>query len=399
MNSFAIGETSLSTAILMQLARKPSPPLFISESATRRVEKFRAKVDSSLQSGETIYGINTGFGFLSNVKIAAQDLTELQYNLIRSHACGVGAPVADEIVRALLILRAHTFALGYSGISLETLNGILAFIDADLLPFVPEQGSVGASGDLAPLAHLALGFIGEGQVKCDGMWMPAREALEKRGLKPIKLKPKEGLSLINGTHFMSSIAALVVEEANELAVAADVIAALSLDAFKGTLRAFDPKIQKVRPQHGQGQVASFIRELFSPKDAILESHEDCDKVQDPYSFRCVPQVHGTTRDVLNFVKKTVDIELNSVTDNPLCFEDGLYSGGNFHGQPISMAMDFIGIAIAELGSISERRIEKLTNPAMSGLPAFLAKNSGLNSGYMIPHVVAASLVSENKSLP
>lgn len=398
MKPFALGDEKLNTATLLRLAQNARPAVTLTETAQQRVAKFRSQVEASLASGETVYGINTGFGFLSNVRIDPADLTELQYNLIRSHACGVGAAVADDIVRALLILRAHTFAIGYSGVSLETLQGVLDFIGADLLPFVPEQGSVGASGDLAPLAHLALGFIGEGRVKCDGQWMPAREALAKRGLKPVQLKPKEGLSLINGTHFMSSIAALVVEEAQELSYAADVIAALSLDAFKGTTRAFDAKIQQVRPQPGQGQVAAFVRQLFEPNDAILQSHKDCDRVQDPYSFRCIPQVHGATRDALGFVKKTVNIELNSVTDNPLCFEDGLYSGGNFHGQPIAMAMDFLGIAVAELGSISERRIEKLTNPAMSGLPAFLAKNSGLNSGYMIPHVVAASLVSENKVL-
>ncbi|MFY7929795.1 MAG: HAL/PAL/TAL family ammonia-lyase, partial [Oligoflexus sp.] len=257
----------------------------------------------------------------------------------------------------------------------------------------------GASGDLAPLAHLALGLMGEGRVRYQGQTMPARDAMQRAGIKAHVLGPKEGLSLINGTHFMTAVGSLGIEYGKILVRSADIVAALSLDAIRGTLRAFDPRIQAIRPHPGQAESAAQIRALFREPDPIVESHVDCSRVQDPYSFRCIPQVHGATRDTLRFVETTFNIELNSVTDNPLCFDLGdILSGGNFHGQPLALGMDFIGIAMAELGSIAERRIEKLTNPNMSGLPAFLTRESGLNSGYMIPHVVAAALASENKVL-
>ena len=396
---FQLGVDTLTSSCLTQLASRPGPALVVSEAARARLIEYRGIVDRVLASGERVYGINTGFGFLANVAIPPDQLVQLQINLVRSHACGVGEPVADEIVRGMLILRAHTFLYGNSGIRPETLEQVLAFLRHDILPVVPCQGSVGASGDLAPLAHLALGLMGEGEVRYRGETVPAADALAAAGLQPLVPEAKEGLGLINGTHFMTVLAAFALEEAKVVARAADVAAGLSLDAIRGTTRAYDPRIQQVRPHLGQALVATNMRTLFVGNDAIMESHKDCGKVQDPYSFRCVPQVHGASRDTLSFVERTVEIELNSVTDNPLVLGDGeIVSGGNFHGQPIALGMDYLTCAVAELGSISERRTEKITNPHLSGLPAFATRNSGLNSGFMIPHVVAAALASENKTL-
>ncbi|HET9238764.1 MAG TPA: histidine ammonia-lyase [Oligoflexus sp.] len=397
--SFQLGQDRLTTALLYQQVASGKPQATLPAASRERVKRYRQLVQSALDSGKTYYGINTGFGYLSDVRIETSKLSQLQDNLVRSHACGVGDYVEPAVVRGLLLLRAHTFSLGYSGVSEACLDTILEFLKHDILPMIPAQGSVGASGDLAPLAHLALGLIGEGRVLYKGEVMPAAQALDKAGVKPVKLGPKEGLSLINGTQFMAVEASIALEEARILTQSADIIAALSLDALRGTLKAFDPRIHEIRPHVGQQQSAERIRSLFKEHDPIVESHSDCSRVQDPYSFRCVPQVHGATYDTLAFVEKQINTELNSVTDNPLCFENGeILSGGNFHGQPMALAMDFLGIAMAEIGSISERRTEKLTNPNLSGLPAFLTRESGLNSGYMIPHVVAAALVSENKVL-
>ena len=397
--SFHLGEDTLTSARLVQLAQSPGPQLSVSAEAWQRLQGFRQSVDEVLNSQRTVYGINTGFGFLSDVAIKLEDLAQLQLNLVRSHACGVGEPASDELVRGLLIIRSYSFLLGHSGVRKEVVQQILQFLEHDILPVVPCQGSVGASGDLAPLAHLALGLLGEGDVRWQGATLPAAEVLAKLGIAPLRLAPKEGLSLINGTQFMTTIAAFAVEEAKSAARSADIAAGLSLDAVRGTLRAYDPRIHAVRPQVGQTLVASNMRKLFQADDPIMHSHVNCGKVQDPYSFRCVPQVHGASRDAIEYASKIVDIELISVTDNPLVFADGdIISGGNFHGQPIALAMDFLAIAVAELGSISERRIEKITNPHQSGLPAFATRNSGLNSGFMIPHVVAAALVSESKVL-
>ncbi len=397
--SFQLGQDVLDTGTLFQQTVLGPINFTFPASSRQRVAEYRQIVERALQSGQTYYGINTGFGYLADVRIETHKLAQLQENLIRSHACGVGAYADQDVVRSLLFLRAHTFSLGHSGVSLPCLETILDFLKHDILPLVPSQGSVGASGDLAPLAHLALGLIGEGRVTFQGQVMPAQEALRKANVAPHKLGPKEGLSLINGTHYMSVLAALAVEQAKILFQSADIIAALSLDAVRGTVAAFDARIHEIRPHPGQLASAARLRFLFSEPDPIVESHQDCGRVQDPYSFRCIPQVHGASHDTLSFVERTVNIELNSVTDNPLCFLDGqMLSGGNFHGQPLALGLDFLAIAAAEIGSISERRIEKLTNPQMSGLPAFLTRESGLNSGYMIPHVVAASLVSENKVL-
>jgi histidine ammonia-lyase len=397
MSGFALGDEKLTTKLLVDAAKQVNPKLQVSAKAKARLKKFRSIVDESTKSDNTFYGINTGFGLMADVRIGPDKLRELQLNIVRSHACGVGDPVPATISRGVLVLRAHTFLIGHSGIRSETLEHILKMIEQDILPVIPSKGSVGASGDLAPLSHAALGMIGEGEVQCGKEFLPAAEAFKKRGLKPLALSSKEGLSLINGTHFMTVIAAFATEEAKNLAFAADVIAAMSLNAIRGTVTAFRKEIHDIRPQPGQLTVASNLVELFEEPGEIMTSHENCGKVQDPYSFRCAPQVHGASRDAIAYVENVVNTELNSVTDNPLVFENGeILSGGNFHGQPVAMAADFLGIAVAELGSISEQRIQKMINPHMSGLPAFIINEGGLNSGYMIPQVVAASLVSENK---
>lgn len=397
--TFRLGSDQLTWQTLVALASKPNPTLEVTKETWQRAESYRKIVESAIKEGRTIYGINTGFGFLSDVRIESDKLQALQYNLIRSHACGVGEAIAPEMVRALLVLRAHTFLIGHSAVRRETVETVLAFLAHDILPEIPCQGSVGASGDLAPLSHLALGLIGEGWVRYKGERCRAGDALKSAKVKALVPEAKEGLSLINGTQFMSVLGAFALDAASTVMKTADVAAALSLDAIRGTDAAFDERIHAVRMQPGQERVAKNLREIFAVDDPIQTSHENCGRVQDPYSFRCVPQVHGASRDVLKFVEERVNGDLNSVTDNPLVFEDGaVISGGNFHGQPLAMALDFLAIAVAEIGSIAERRIEKLTNPAMSGLPAFVVKDVGLNSGFMIPHVVAAALVSENKVL-
>lgn len=396
---FKLGEDRLTPERLAALAKTPNPAVTVTAKAKERLAGYRKSVEKILSGKDKVYGINTGFGLLADVQIEPAKLAQLQVNLVRSHACGVGDPVADDVVRALLVLRAHTFLLGHSGVRPETLELILTFLKHDVLPVVPCQGSVGASGDLAPLAHLALGLMGEGDVRHKGETAPAHTVLKALQIKPLAPEAKEGLSLINGTQFMTALAAFAVADAKTLCRTADVAAAMSLDAIRGTTRAFDPKIHEVRPQPGQKAVAANVRSLFSDDDAVMKSHENCGKVQDPYSFRCVPQVHGASRDAVAYAAQVVETELNSVTDNPLVFSDGdIISGGNFHGQPVALAMDFLAIAVAELGSIAERRIEKITNPTQSGLPPFATRDSGLNSGFMIPHVVAAALVSENKVL-
>ena len=396
---FHYGDDELSTEVLYKQCKSGELATTFSDEAIARIEKYRGLVNKAVESNDTFYGINTGFGYLANVRIDDEKLDQLQVNLVRSHACGTGNYVDPEIGRALLFLRAHTFAIGHSGISLSCVEVIESLLKHGVTPVIPEKGSVGASGDLAPLAHLALGIIGEGDVHYNGEVQPASKVMARLGIKPHKLKVKEGLSLINGTHFMTALAAFAVEEAKIVVRAADMIGALSLDAVRGTVSAFDDRIHRIRKHVGQNKVADNFRQIFACEDEIMSSHEDCEKVQDPYSFRCIPQVHGAVRDTLEFVESKVNIELNSVTDNPLCFDNGdVISGGNFHGEPMALAMDYLGIAMAEMGSISERRVEKLTNPNMSGLPPFVVQDTGLNSGFMIPHVVAAALASENKVL-
>jgi histidine ammonia-lyase len=366
----------------------------------RAIAASRTVVERLLASGATAYGINTGFGKLSRERIDDRQLAQLQVNLLRSHACGVGSPLPPEIVRTLMVLRARTFATGRSGVRLELVLKLAELLAADLVPCVPCQGSVGASGDLAPLAHLALALIGEGG-KCwlRGKEMGVRAALKKAGIAPLELAAKEGISLINGTQLTTALTAQALLRAESLARSADVACALTIEALKGTNRAFDRRIHEARPHPGQLAVARNLFRLIEGS-AILASHRDCGKVQDPYSLRCAPQVHGACRDALAETRRVLQIEINASTDNPLVFaEEGeLISGGNFHAQPIAAAADRVAAAVADLQSISERRTENLVNPDLSGLPAFLTPKPGLNSGFMIPQVVAAALVSESKAL-
>lgn len=372
----------------------------VAKAAWRRVEAARRVVEELLASGGAIYGVNTGFGRLSNVRIPDAQIRDLQVNLLRSHAVGVGVPLSIPEARVALLLRANTLVRGHSGVRRRVVDQLVRLANSGVAPVIPEQGSVGASGDLAPLAHLALVLIGEGEAFLpSGKRVPGAQALAFAGLKPLQLGAKEGLSLINGTQIMSSLLATGLLRARRLADAADVVAAMTLDALKGTTAAFDARIQDVRPHAGQGAVAKRVRELMRGSE-IRVSHKDCGKVQDQYSLRCVPQVHGASRDSMTYAERVLGIEMNSVTDNPLVFPDdgAILSGGNFHGQPVAQAADFVAIGICELGAISERRTENLVNPDLSGLPPFLAKESGLNSGMMILQVVAAALVSENKVL-
>ena len=366
----------------------------------RKVDAARRVVERMLASGATVYGVNTGFGKLSRERIGAAELEQLQLNLLRSHACGVGRPLAAELVRVLMVLRARTFATGRSGVRMAVAEKLAELLAADLVPAVPEQGSVGASGDLAPLAHLALALVGEGE-PCwlRGRRMAVRAALKKAGIEPLRLQAKEGISLINGTQVTTALTAQALLRAENLARTADLACALSLEALKGTDKAFDRRIHAARPHPGQLRVAANLHGLLQGS-AILASHADCGKVQDPYSLRCAPQVHGACRDALVEARRVVEIELNASTDNPLVFaEEGeMLSGGNFHAQPIAATADRVAAAVADLQSISERRTENLVNPDLSGLPAFLTPKPGLNSGFMIPQVVAAALVSESKSL-
>ncbi|HZN55686.1 MAG TPA: histidine ammonia-lyase [Candidatus Polarisedimenticolaceae bacterium] len=371
----------------------------LSAAAKRRVRASRAAVERAARGGRRVYGVNTGFGHLANVGIPDADLSRLQVNLIRSHAAGVGEPLTDPVVRAILALRANCLARGHSGLRLETLERMLALLRAGVVPVVPEQGSVGASGDLAPLAHVALALIGEGDARYRGRRMPAREALRRARLSPVVLGPKEGIALINGTQVMTAIGGLALLRAERLAVAADVVGGMTLEALSGSHRAFDRRIHDARPQRGQVASAANLRKVLKGS-AIERDHADCDRVQDAYSLRCIPQVHGAARDTFRFVREVLTIEINASTDNPMVFaaSGDLVSGGNFHGQPVAIALDHLAIAACALATISERRIERLVNPALSELPPFLAKDAGLNSGFMMAHVTAAALVSENKVL-
>jgi len=363
------------------------------------VHDSRKIVDAALLDGQAHYGINTGFGVLANKRISTEELTTLQQNILLSHACGVGVPVPPEITRLMLQLKIQSLSLGYSGVSAQTFEQLLKLEGHDIIPWVPSRGSVGASGDLAPLAHMCLPLIGRGEVwnKSRTKKLPAAAALQKKGIEPIKLQAKDGLALINGTQMMAAYGAYVLQQALVLQREADLLAAMSLEALQGSSAPFDKRIHQIRPHHGQQVVASNIRKLLEGSE-ILASHRDCGKVQDPYSLRCVPQVHGASRDALDYARACIETELNSVTDNPLVFQEGdILSGGNFHGEPLALAMDFAAIALAELASISERRTYLLLE-GHDGLPKLLMKDTGVNSGFMIPQYTAAALVSENKVL-
>jgi histidine ammonia-lyase len=373
----------------------------LSDAARVRMRAAREVVERAAHGAdEHTYGVNTGFGRFVSKQIPEELTEELQLRLLRSHACGVGDPYPDAVVRAAMLLRANALAKGNSGARIETVELLLECLNGGVLPYVPSRGSVGASGDLAPLAHLALPLVGEGRAWVRGELLDGAEALARAGLEPVRLRAKEGLSLINGTQFMAAQGALGLVRARRLSRAADCACALSLEALQGSRNSFLPQVHELRPLRGQAAAARNVVRLLDGS-AIIESHRWCDKVQDAYSLRCAPQVHGASRDLLDYVDYTVSTELNAATDNPLVLvDDGmLVSAGNFHGQPLAFALDALAMAVSELASISERRLERLVNPNLSdGLPAFLTTDGGLNSGFMIPQYVAASLVSENKSL-
>jgi histidine ammonia-lyase len=397
----ALTGEDLSLADVWAVAVERAGAAELSAAARSRMEAARGVVERAAHgSGEHTYGVNTGFGRFVSRQIPEELTEELQLRLLRSHACGVGDPYPDDVVRAAMLLRANALAKGNSGARVETVELLLACLNRGVLPYVPARGSVGASGDLAPLAHLALPLVGEGRAYFDGELVDGAAALERAGLEPVQLRAKEGLSLINGTQFMAAQASLALVRARRLSRVADCACALSLEALQGSRSSFIPQVHALRPLRGQAAAARNVLRLLDGS-AIIESHRWCDKVQDAYSLRCAPQVHGASRDLLDYVDYTVVTELNAATDNPLVLvdDDMLVSAGNFHGQPLAFALDALAMAVAELASISERRLERLVNPNLSdGLPAFLTTDGGLNSGFMIPQYVAASLVSENKSL-
>jgi histidine ammonia-lyase len=371
----------------------------LSPEVPGRLAPSRALIERVLKEGSTVYGVNTGFGQLKSVRVSDQDVEQLQLNLIRSHAAGAGPELEPRAVRLMLALRAHSLALGYSGVRLTLLEHIVRMIEAEILPVVPSRGSLGASGDLIPLAHLALGLIGEGDVRVDGSIAPAADLMRGNGMAPISLRAKEGLALINGTQGMTSVGALALIEAAEVLRAAHVACALSVDAARGSTKPFDPRVHAIRPHPGQKDSAAALWELLR-ESGIAASHQDCGKVQDPYSLRCAPQVMGASIEVFRRARETVVIEVNSVSDNPLCFADTgeVISAGNFHGEPVAQALDFLAIGMAEIGSISERRTFLLLDSSKSGLPPFLIQEAGVQSGLMIVQYLQAALVSENRML-
>jgi histidine ammonia-lyase len=381
-------------------------PVLLSADARAAVDRARAVVDEIVASNKLAYAITTGVGKLSDVRIAGDQIRELQVNLVRSHAVGVGEPLSIAETRAMMLLRANSLAKGYSGVRGIVIDTLCEMLNRGVTPFVPSQGSVGASGDLAPLAHLALTMIGEGECIDDaGTRIASADALKRGQIRPLALEAKEAISLINGTQGMLAVGALALLDAETLVDSADVLGGLCCDALKGTDAAFDERIHKARPHSGQMNTAANLRKMLEGSQ-IRESHRECGRVQDAYSLRCIPQVHGAVRDTLAHCREAFEIEANSAVDNPLVFvtdarnsEGDVISGGNFHGEPLAFALDFLGIALSALAGISERRIERLVNPALSeGLPPFLAQGAGLNSGFMMAQVTAAALVSENKVL-
>lgn len=377
--------------------RKHHPKITISEASMKNIEKCRQWLNDQLEGNtEPIYGINTGFGSLCNIKIEHKDIEKLQENLIISHACGVGDEVPEEIVRFMLLLKIQNLSYGHSAAQTQTVQLMADLLNHDIIPLVYEQGSLGASGDLAPLAHLCLPLLGMGEVRYHGKIMQSSDALKMAGLKPVKLESKEGLALLNGTQFMLAYGAYVSLETQKLLNWADAIGALSLDAFLGLPGPFNLLVHELRPHPGQIHTAKHVLDILQGSQLIDSKKEH---VQDPYSFRCIPQVHGASRDAVDYVIRVIETEMNSVTDNPTLFpdDDFIVSAGNFHGQPLALALDFMGIALAELANISERRTYQLIS-GKRGLPQFLVANPGLNSGFMIPQYTAASIVSQNKVL-
>ncbi len=389
----------LSIANIIEVARGRRS-VALDPAAAERMTASRRVVDELVARGATAYGITTGFGDLADVRIEPERTADLQRNLVRSHAAGVGDPLPDEVVRAMLLLRANTLAIGLSGARVEVAELLINMLNAAVHPVIPSRGSLGASGDLAPLAHLALVMIGEGEATVDGAGPgPGREALSRAGLEPLTLQAKEGLALLNGTQLMAGIGALAHHDARQLALTADVVGAMSLEAMLGTGAAFEERLVAARPHAGQVASAAHLRELLAGSE-IGASHAESDhRVQDAYSLRCMPQVHGAARDAIGELARVLEVEINSVTDNPLVFPNGdIVSGGNFHGEPLALALDYATMAVAELASISERRTARLVDAHLSGLPAFLAERPGVESGLMIAHYTAAALVNELQTL-
>ncbi len=390
-NHLTIGETCA-------IARERISDVSLAPAAYHRMAASRALVDRLAAGDAPIYAVNTGVGLLADVRIPPADLERLQRNVIRSHCAGVGDPLPREVVRAMMLIRANVLAKGLSGIRPLVAERICELIDRGVTPVVPSQGSVGASGDLAPLAHMAMVLIGEGEAEYAGAVMPGADALRRAAIEPLTLEAKEGISLINGTQAMLAIGCLELEAVQVLSEAADVICAMTLDALRGTPRAFDERIHAARPHAGQMESAARLRRLLEASE-IRQSHIACRRVQDAYSLRCAPQVHGAVRDAVAAACQAFAIELNSATDNPLVFEEDILSGGNFHGEPLAFQLDFLAIALCALSGISERRVDRLVNPALNEqLPPFLAGNPGLESGLMMAQVTAASLVAENRVL-
>ena len=389
---------SLTLEDVVQVARH-NEPVTLHDSAVPRIKSSRAVVETAVKEGDVVYGVNTGFGDLADVSINKEDLARLQVNLIRSHSVGVGPSFSLEVVRGIMLLRANALAKGYSGVRLEVIETLIEMLNKDVVPVVPQQGSVGSSGDLAPLAHMALVLIGEGEAYYSGKIVSGEEALRKAGIKPLVLQAKEGVALINGTQPMSAVGTLVIYDALKLIHDATIASSMSLEALRGTRTATDKRIHSIRPHEGRTDVAAAQRKILLDSE-INQSHADCGKVQDAYSLRCIPQVLGASLDAIRYAYSILETEINAATDNPQVFgDDGVViSGGNFHGQPIALAMDFLGIAISEIASISERRVNRLVNPNLSELPAFLTTEGGLESGMMIAQYTAAALVSENKVL-
>jgi histidine ammonia-lyase len=397
-NTLTLQAGALSLAALRRIYEQPTV-LHLSQQDRGRIASANALVDKIVASGDVAYGINTGFGLLAQTRIPNEQLELLQRNLLLSHAAGVGDALPDPVVRLILALKINALARGHSGITMQLMDALLALLEHEVYPMIPAQGSVGASGDLAPLAHLSATLLGIGHVRVNGARVPAADGLRKAGLQPIRLHAKEGLALINGTQVSTALGLAGLFGAEDLLAAAIVAGAMSVDALKASDSPFDARIQQVRGQPGQIAVAREYRELIAGS-AIRASHLDCSRVQDPYSFRCQPQVMGGCLDLIRNCSATLKIEANAVTDNPLLFVEAgeVLSGGNFHAEPVAFAADTLALAIAEIGSLAERRIAVLVDPKMSGLPPFLVNNSGLNSGFMIAQVTAAALVSENKTL-
>ncbi len=398
MPDILLGFDNMTIEDLVAIARDGAG-VQLTEASEKRIAKTRKLIEKLVQEEKAIYGVTTGFGALSNVTISKKDSGQLQTNILMSHAAGVGNPLKEEIVRAIMALRIKDLARGHSGIRLETVLQLIRLLNAGLCPVVPEKGSVGASGDLVPLAHLSLVLIGMGEAFYEGKRLSGKEALKKCGMNPIRLEAAEGLALVNGTQVMTAIAGLAVYDSLRLSSMIDIAAAMSLEVLMGSKTEFDPRIHQLRPHLGQALAADNM-DRITKNSEIITSHKDCRRIQDAYTLRCSPQVHGASKDVIAYALNVVKIEINSSTGNPLIFPETeeFLLGGNFHGQPVALAMDFLCMAVSELANISERRIERLVNPKLSGLPAFLVSDGGLNSGFMLAQYTAASLVSENKIL-